>query len=234
VNIDKGIQKACVWIAVVALVVVSAGIFIAMAIPPPRPSDSAAQVAARYVHHHDRIRIGSFLTVSGAGFLVPFVAAIGWQMRRMAGNAAGLLAVAQIAAGTLGCFMFIVGPIFWMAAAFRPEAQSGGTLIALQDTGNIPFFGVGTWAMVQTLALAAGVLTDQRDRPVYPRWFGYLGVWVAVLFIPAPIDMFFKTGPFAYNGLFVFWLPGGAFFLWFGIAVWLTLRAIDAEAAAAT
>jgi hypothetical protein len=39
--------------------------------------------------------------------------------------------------------------------------------------------------------------------------------------------MFFKQGPFAWNGLFVFWLPFGVFFSWIVIMTALLLKAID-------
>ena len=50
------------------------------------------------------------------------------------------------------------------------------------------------------------------------------------MFTPAIILPFFKTGPFAWNGVFVFWIPATVFGALFIVnTVWL-LRAINSEA----
>lgn len=41
--------------------------------------------------------------------------------------------------------------------------------------------------------------------------------------------IFFKSGPLAWNGIFIFWIPFTAFFLWLIIMPWLLLKAIDQE-----
>jgi hypothetical protein len=44
--------------------------------------------------------------------------------------------------------------------------------------------------------------------------------------------LFFKTGPFSQNGVLVFYIPMIAFFVWIVVFSVLTVRAINAEAAA--
>lgn len=39
---------------------------------------------------------------------------------------------------------------------------------------------------------------------VFRRWVGYLNIWAALLLAPAVLIYFFKTGPFAWNGILVF------------------------------
>ena len=53
-----------------------------------------------------------------------------------------------------------------------------------------------------------------------------------LLSVPSALDSFFKTGPFAWNGLLVFWVPAAAFCVWMAAMVRCTLQAIDAEHAA--
>jgi hypothetical protein len=61
---------------------------------------------------------------------------------------------------------------------------------------------------------------------------------VAVSFVPAGMLLFFKTGPFAYHGLFPFWLPVATFGLWVVLMPWACHQAITSpsppEAALAT
>ena len=64
-----------------------------------------------------------------------------------------------------------------------------------------------------------------------PRWLAYFNLWVAFLFVPGGLILFFKTGPFAWNGVFTFWLPLSIFSLWF-IVMFVALRKSIANQAA--
>ena len=80
--------------------------------------------------------------------------------------------------------------------------------------------------MAQNFAFAFAILTDPRRRPLFPRWLGHLNVWATIVYTPAIVLQFFKHGPFAWNGLFVFWLPAVVFGIQFGAnTVWL-LKAV--------
>jgi hypothetical protein len=46
---------------------------------------------------------------------------------------------------------------------------------------------------------------------------------VAVLFIPGGLLTFFKTGPFAWSGVFVYWVPLVVFFSWY-LVMFVVLR----------
>ena len=57
---------------------------------------------------------------------------------------------------------------------------------------------------MQCLCLGIAILIDKRDRPIFPRWSGYLSLWTATLLAPAGVVPLFKDGPFAWNGLLGF------------------------------
>jgi hypothetical protein len=67
------------------------------------------------------------------------------------------------------------------------------------------------------------VLGDRGETPVLPRWAGYLNFWVGLLFCPAALAYFFKSGPLAWHGVFVFWLGTVAYGVW-ALAMWYVLR----------
>jgi hypothetical protein len=228
---DARVQKAAVLVTVAAMVLY----FIALAgiarlLPPPHPSDGPGQVAALYRDHHDRIRVGSFLMFSTAGFFVFFVAAISQQLKRMPGSGAELLARVQLAGGLMATFMFLWGPMVWVAASFRPKSRSPEILSALHDLAWLSWVGVAAWIIVQNVAIAAAILTDRSERPVYPRWLAYVCLWTAVLYVPSGLDIFVHSGVFAWNGLVSFWIPVAAYGAWFVPMVLCTLQAIDNEA----
>ncbi|MGE3297731.1 MAG: hypothetical protein AB7I68_10315 [Porticoccaceae bacterium] len=53
-----------------------------------------------------------------------------------------------------------------------------------------------------------------------------------MLFVPGGLLTFFKTGPFAWDGLFVFWVPLVVFLLWYG-AMFVLLRQAIAKSSPA-
>jgi hypothetical protein len=50
-----------------------------------------------------------------------------------------------------------------------------------------------------------------------------------ILFLPDQMLFFFKTGPFAWNGLFAFWVPLTVFCGWFILLAYLVRRSIIAD-----
>jgi len=102
----------------------------------------------------------------------------------------------------------------WMAVSFRYDDRAPDVTRALHDVGWILFMTV-IWSLwVQLIAIAAAILIDRRSEPVLPRWLGYLNLWVAMLIIPAGLVLFFKHGPFAWNGVVGLYIPLAAFVIW--------------------
>lgn len=79
-------------------------------------------------------------------------------------------------------------------------------------------------------ALSVAIFSDRRAEPLFPRWFGYFNVWVALLLLPASAIIFFKTGPLAWTGVIGFWIPAAVFGVWYIVMTVILLRAISAEA----
>ena len=67
---------------------------------------------------------------------------------------------------------------------------------------------------------------DKSPQPVFPRWFGYANLWVVLLLLPGQMIFFFKTGPFAWNGLIAFYLAFIVFAAWFPLAFYILRKAV--------
>ena len=67
-----------------------------------------------------------------------------------------------------------------------------------------------------------------QDRP-FPRWSGYLCIWLAVQISAGALIAFFKTGPFAYHGLFALYLPVALFFVWVIAMTFVMLRNLNGQ-----
>ena len=88
----------------------------------------------------------------------------------------------------------------------------------------IPWPPFSAWC----IGVAVAVYRDRRDgdERTFPRWVGYLNLWVAMLFLPSGLVLFFKTGPFAWNGICTFWLAATVFTIWLVAMLVVVLRAI--------
>lgn len=226
-------QMLCTWSGPIFVAVFTVGFwFLAHYLPPPSPSAGAGDIAALYQQNTGPIRLGMFLMMACSGLVAPFIAVIAVQMKRMEGGA-GVLTYTQLSAGTVGILFLILPALLWTVAAFRPE-RDPNLILLLNDMGWIFFlmpFGTFT---VQCLAIGLAILGSKDAPPLIPRWAGYFNLWVAVLFIPGGLLTFFKTGPFAWNGLFVFWVPLVAFLLWYGVMFVLLRQAIAKPAPTAS
>jgi hypothetical protein len=187
-------------------------VFIAGFIPPSAPSDTAAQVVARYAHDRNAIKFGMVVSMLGSALLVPWAVAISGQLKRIDGAKA--LADVQMVSCALLSLEFITPIGVWMAASFRYDDRAPDITQALHDLGWILFVTV-IWSLwVQLIAIGAAILIDRSAVPVLPRWLGYLQIWVAMLILPAGIVLFFKAGPFAWNGLIGIYVPLVAYAIW--------------------
>ena len=210
---EQKVQRVLIWTGpAMVLLWLGAFVFIAGFIPPSAPSDTATEVVLRYTRDHNAIKLGMVISMLGSALLVPWAVAISGQLRRIDGAKA--LADVQMVSCALLSLEFITPIGVWMAAAFRYDDRAPDVTQALHDLGWILFVTV-IWSMwIQLLAIGAAILIDRSPEPVLPRWLGYLQIWVAILVLPAGIVLFFKNGPFAWNGLVGIYMPLVAYVIW--------------------
>ena len=223
------LELGCAYGGMVFAVLFGIG-FVGLAhfVPPLDPNATAEQTAAVFRDNTNGIRTGLLLSYIGCVFYLAFGASINAETQRIVSVPTVLLKLQSAAFSA--SILLIAGPIMvWLAAAFRPESNQSAELVqALNDFGWISFlFGwvpFVTWYM----ATGAAILCDtQGNDRVYPRWSGYLSLALGLGQTSASLLIYFKTGPFAWNGLFSWWLPATEFFLWFIVITVLTVKAIN-------
>ena len=198
--------------------------FIAGFVPPHPPHAGAAEVAEIYSQNTGSIRFGILMAMIGSGMVIPFVAVIAIQMRRIEGDFP-VLAATQLAAGTVGTVILLVPTVLWAAAAFRPE-RSPELILLLNDFAWLFLIMTFPSFFVQFVSIGLAILSNGREPPLFPRWVGYFNIWLAVLAVPGGLVTFFKSGPFAWNGLLAFWVPIGVFVAWFILMFFVLAKAI--------
>ncbi len=219
-------QKICVWCGPFMIFTWAAAFtFLCRFIPPPSPTKTGEQLVAQFSEHTNLIRLGLVISVFMCALLVPFCAVIAAQMRRMEG-VRSVLAETQLVSGGLLCVEFLLPFAIWQTALYRLHEWPPYLVQMLNDMSWLMFLGIISSACVQVAALGLAILLDKGAKPVFPRWAGYFNIWVALIWVPAAVIPFFKTGPIAWNGVFAWWVPLTVYFCWFVTMVVLLLRAI--------
>jgi hypothetical protein len=134
---------------------------------------------------------------------MPLVGVITMHMLRME-RRLPLLAFIQLGVGSLTILINLLGSILFAVTTFRPGTRLPESIMMLNDLTWLVFFTPIMPFIIQNVAIGVAVLTDRNET--WPRWVGYLNLWVAFAFVPDILAYFFFSGPFAWNGVFVFWL----------------------------
>lgn len=228
-----GIQKFCAasGLLFVTMMFGSMLLFTPM-VPPPSPAMDAAAIATLYAQNHYGLLIGLSLAMTSTFFYVPWAALISLHMRRMEG-VSPLLSTIQAIGGTVTTLIVLIPVMCWVTAAYRVDRMPEVVQV-LNDFGWL--FFVMTWPVptVQLLSIGVATLSDKSVDSVFPRWAGYLNLWMGVLFIPGTLICFFFTGPFTWNGVIGFWIPVVAFILWIILMTPVMFRAVRQQEARGT
>lgn len=225
---DTRTQRVCAWMGPALVITFFFGFAgVARWMPPPNPTAGADVIAAIYRERPSAILAGQIISMAAIGFLAFWAAAISAQMRRMKG-AGPLLANAQVALAAISTIVFIWPQFFWVAAAFRPE-RAPSELLLLNDLGWLPFVANVYTGVPWILTIAWAILSDKSETPILPRWSGFLCLSLEAMFLCTSLCLFFKVGPFSWNGTIVFWVPIVTFGSFLLIFSYCLLKAIKRQ-----
>lgn len=195
---------------------------------PPSANNSSAETLASYLEHLTAIRVGCVLMIVASVLYTAWNMAISTLARKLEGDRPILFYIQVVSIAACVVVVMFIG-FFWGVAAFRAGQTAPEITQALNDLG---WFGVlFTGAPFAAYQIALGVAILPSETVVFPRWVGYLNLFVSVFMVEASLILFFKTGPFSQDGLFVFYLPMAIFFIWICTMSVLVSRAVKAEQA---
>jgi hypothetical protein len=215
----RRLQVICAWCGPAAIAVTLIGWLIAGLLPVPLGPHSSSSEVVKFYAGGSHVAAGLVLSSVGLALVLPLAAVIAVWMLRMEGRTP-VLTFLQLGAGAATTVLIQVPVLMMAIAAFRPERSQDLTVL-LNDLGWFLLLTPITPFILQDIAIGAAILNDPAET--LPRWLGYLNYWVAFLFVPAVLAYFFRTGPFAWDGIFVFWLALTAYAVWL-IAMGLCLR----------
>jgi hypothetical protein len=200
--------------------------------PFPAAHHSAAYIGRFYRAHADGIRLCSVLLMFGAALLAPMAAVVAVHLRRIEGEFSPL-AYLEVGMGCASSLAVSITSLFWWTAAFRPGRDPVVTQ-SWNDAGWLCFTATIFIIIIQWGAIALAVFTDKSERPLFPRWFGYLTIWVCVLLVPSVLCLWIQHGAFAWNGIATLYLAFAAAGAWFVAMIVQLLRIIREHEASLT
>lgn len=193
-------------------------------IPPLTPAATADQVANHYLTHANQFRLGFGVAMTFAIFYGVWTVAIMKVMERVEGEN-HVLSLVQLVGGGLTVVWPTVSCAIWLTGSFRPET-SPAILQTLYDLGWLLIDMAYVSTSVQMVAMAVIFLADKREVPLFPKLMNWYTIWVAFIFLALIILPFVKSGPFAWNGWFNYWIAFFAWFIWITGQSYFTFRAI--------
>ena len=232
---EYGLWRLCLWTGPIFMVVFI--VFWGVAghnIPPWNADLPASTIAEWFRSEVNTIRGGMVIAMTTA----PLYAVWGLGIGRVMGQAVGqrsLLIDLQVWGAGLTVIPVLVSTSFWLTGAYRPEGLPDHLLQMLYDMAWLLIDLAYFTTSIQLFAVGAGFLKDRRAQPLVPKWLSWYAIWVGFMFIAECLMPFFKSGPFARDGLLNFWIEFLIWFVWCPTLSFYLLRAvrrIEAEARA--
>jgi len=212
------------WCGIAFMVLFLGGwFFLAEFLPPHRPTDNAETIAEIVRGNIFGIRIAMILQELGAAAWVFFSGALVKLVSEAEKEIGVLTWVTAMACIGNACLIFYPS-MWWLTATFRPD-RDAELIYLLNDAAWLQFVGGLFLAWPFFISLALTAFTENEGDRRFSRWYGYLSVWAAVLFLPGQLLFFLKTGPFAWNGLLGLYVPVAAFATWIGTTTFYMMRA---------
>jgi hypothetical protein len=228
--VNAQVQRACVWVSLLGFVLIFLALLVAGWFPIPAAHHSAAYIGRYYRSHADGIRLGAVLLTAGAALLAPLAAVIAVYVKRIEGEFSPL-AYLELGMGSASPLAISITSFFWWTAAFRPDRDPVVTQ-SWNDAGWLCLTAVIFLVVLQFLAIAVAIFTDRSERPMFPRWLAYLSVWTSLLLVPSVLCLWFKHGPFAWNGIASLYLAFVVVGAWVVAMIVNLLRVIGEQQAA--
>ncbi len=218
----------CAWCGPASIVLFVLGfVVLARFIPALPPGDGAESIAAIFRDRGAQIKLGLILVQVALGLWLPWGIALISRVRLIEGSKTATLANLQLGAIAVTITQLVIMTVLWELAAFRAGETVPWITQAFNDAGWFLLLFCFVPLTIWVFAMAVPVLQDATSAPTYPRWVGYLSLWVAVLLLPGPVLVYFKHGIFAWSGIIPFYIPLSAFFLWFAVTTYYTITALN-------
>ncbi len=181
--------------------------------PPMAASTSAQEMWQHYKDLQTPIMIGMSVCMVLGSCYMTFGAAVSRVMRRIEGPE-GMLSNLEMMGATITYCPIVVACGIWLTIALQIDVLSPEMVQTLYYLAWMIVdlaYMVTSW---QIIAAAIVLLRDKREKPLVPAWVCWWGFVTVASFFPVSLIPFFKTGPFAFHGMFNFWIAFPTWYIW--------------------
>jgi hypothetical protein len=228
-EMNTPVMRAFLWsgVVLVATLIFAQGWMMGF-VPGPSPALSAHDLAQIFIDRKSSILIACLIQCITWSFYATWAIPIIMFIRKMERSMPVLTFASLVNVGG-GWVFFILIPMTWAVIAFRAETLDPAIIQIMNDW--VWFDWLYTWPSfsIWMFMIAAAIFYDHNLPTIYPRWVAFYNVWSGILIFPAGLIGFFKTGPFAYNGLIGFWFDVIVFFGWMVVMTVTTFKVITDE-----
>ncbi len=194
---------------------------------PPIPADyTADQLAQHFRTHYNETRAGMAGAMLFGCLYLPWTLSITKVMQLINRNENDIVSTLQMWGGGLTVVPLVTSSVFWLTGSYRPDVLDPKILQMLYDQGWLlidMFYFITTIPMVM---IGVAGLSDERDRPLFPRWACWYSIWAGLSFLFELLMPFFKSGLFSRQGWLNFWVEFLVWFLYIVVITYYVLRAI--------
>lgn len=204
-------------------------IFLLHMVPPPSATLGAEAVADFYRQHRSQILLGATICSWTGAFMVPMATVLAIQTARLQQGVRSW-AILCFAGGIMMSLFLVLPPLFWGIAAFTVDRPAELTLL-MHELALLTLTTTDQYFIFQMIPVAwvSLSITEHRPDSALPRWLGYSTLWIALAFEAGAWAFMTRTGPFAWNGRYVFWVPLIAFGTWILMFSVSCLRALAVQ-----
>ncbi|MDH1440501.1 hypothetical protein N5O88_09510 [Pseudomonas sp. GD03721] len=219
----------CGWCGPLAIIISLIGWLVAGLLPFPLGPGNTAEEVARFYAGGTHVTMGIVISSVSLGLVIPLVAGITFVMWRTESKAP-VLTFVQLVSGTVTCVCLLLPMLIMATAGFRSD-RSPELTVLLNDLSWLMFITPIAPFIIQNLAIAVAALNGEGS--LFPRWIGFLNLWVGFSFTFDILAFAFRSGPLAWNGFLIFWLALTTYSIWL-ICMGLTLRSLALNASDST
>jgi hypothetical protein len=207
-------QRWCIWAGPAMLVLFALGFMVlAGYLPPPPPGLSSLELVHRLQSNLNAFRLGMLVTMFGFALMVPWAVGIA-KSADDSKTQPPLLTYVQLGSAAIGSLIGQGATWIFEATVYRLQDTDPQIVRSLHDLAWFTFLAPWPSFTIWCFALAVAIFRNQAGGYGLPRWSGYLSLSTGILFVPACLIFWFKTGPLAWNGVVAFYVPVFIFFIW--------------------
>lgn len=224
---NPNLELRLAWITIIVFYNIFGIVFFVMTRtqPPPRASWALPRILQWFGDHHWGLLSGFGIIFVVGAFATASTALIVYSMRRMSVSPAFswsyliIYSLAAVPGMLLTCIALVVG-------AMRPD-RSPELIGLLYDLGFLAFSGTMGIFLVGSLIWAVAILLDENG--ILPKWFGYFNICNALTEVVVATCLFYRDGPFAWNGVISFYINFAVFAVYTGVFITLLGRLSERE-----